>query len=69
MAIVSDELLNRIYNVLQDYGNVCTYRGERTGGVLAGCPRGHAPLPEELAQPAISVLRDLEAEVRPQMGG
>lgn len=38
-----------VWNALQDMSNEQTYRGERTGGVLAGCTRAPDPTPRELA--------------------
>ena len=64
MAQISDDLLHRIHDVLQGYANPCSYEPERTGGVLAGCPRGDAPNPHALAAPAATLLRDLESAMR-----
>ena len=49
-----------IFNTLQDYANVCSYRGERTGGVLKGCPRGPKPTADKLVRPAQFALKRLE---------
>ena len=45
-------LLEQAYQILDGYGNLDTYRAERTGGVLAGCPRGEVPTPDKLVMPA-----------------
>jgi hypothetical protein len=46
------DLLDQAYQILDGYGNLDTYRAERTGGVLAGCPRGEVPTPDKLIMPA-----------------
>lgn len=61
---ISEQTMNIIFNTLQAYGNRCTYEGERIGGVLAGCPRGPVPTPDELVRPAITAMRHLEKEIR-----
>lgn len=48
IVLVSVELLDFIDRTLAYYGNLTTYQGERTGGVLAGCPRGPDPTPDQL---------------------
>ena len=62
------ELAEAIYQTLQYYGNVCTYQGERTGGVLAGCPRGPAPTPDHLVREAQTVLNRWKAAIARQEG-
>jgi hypothetical protein len=57
--IVPDELMRMVWNVIDYYANSHTYRGERTGGVLQGCPRKPNPTPEELTHEARVVLRHL----------
>lgn len=63
---ISFELAQTIYDTLQYYGNVCTYQGERIGGILKGCPRAPTPKPDDLVFEALVVLKKFEAEVRPQ---
>ena len=60
---ISEETMTIIYNTLRSYGNMHTYQGERTGGVLAGCPRGPKPSAKELIVYANIALRRLEKEL------
>lgn len=60
---MSEPLINKIYNVLSFYANERSYEGERTGGVLKGCPRGPAPTPKQLVWSARWTLREIEREV------
>lgn len=54
--MTNTELLRRIYNTLDFYANETSYVGERTGGVLAGCPRKPDPKPHELVEHARRTL-------------
>ena len=63
MIEVPQELLHRVYNVLAYYANEASYEAPRTGGVVAGCPRGPKPTPQDLVWSARWVLRDLEHQV------
>lgn len=56
-------LMDTIYKTLQWYSNRCSYIGERTGGVVAGCPRGPAPTPDELVRYAQQALDRINVEV------
>lgn len=60
---ISKDLMNVIYNTLKLYGNQCSYEGERTGGVAAGCPRAPAPMPHELIRWANYALVRIDREV------
>lgn len=61
-VLVPRDLAGRIYDGLENYyGNVCTYRGERTGGVLAGCPRAPDPTPDQLVVEARALAKQLKA--------
>jgi hypothetical protein len=60
---VSDKLMNRIYNTLMGYANQSTYEAPRTGGVLAGCPRGPKPTPENLTMAARWLLREIDRDL------
>jgi hypothetical protein len=60
---IPEPLMRRLYNVLKHYANETSYRGERTGGVVAGCPRGPAPTPDQLVWSARWMLRALEHDV------
>lgn len=60
---VPREMMNRIYNVLRAYANTYTYLPQRTGGVLAGCPRSPTPTPDQLAIHAKWMLRDIDANL------
>ena len=46
---LSENAANIVWNALQDASNEYTYRGDRIGGVLAGCPRAPDPTPQEIA--------------------
>lgn len=61
MAEIPLDILERTYRVLQYYSNETTYQGQRTGGVLQGCPRGPAPTPTELTFEASIMLKTLKA--------
>lgn len=61
---VSDDLMERIYAVLQFYASEHSYRGERIGGVLKGCPRGPAPTPQEMTFDARMILKQIEKELQ-----
>lgn len=57
--VVPHVVMDTIYETLKFYANLCSYEGERTGGVLAGCPRGPAPTPQQLipwAQRAMAMI-------------
>jgi len=60
---VPERLMDLIYETLKWYGNECSYQGERTGGVLKGCPRGSAPTPERLTLYARQALKRIDKEV------
>lgn len=51
-----DEAWNLAIRTLEALSMPSTYKGERTGGVLAGCPRTRPPTPEELAARVLIVL-------------
>lgn len=56
-------LMDQIYETLKWYANLCSYQGERTGGVLKGCPRGPAPTPDKLVRYAQQALDRINKEV------
>jgi hypothetical protein len=56
-------VMDAIYETLKFYANLCSYDGERTGGVLAGCPRGPKPTPEQLIAHAQEALRLIDRDV------
>lgn len=60
---VSEAMMNRIYNTLSQYANETTYLPPRIGGVVAGCPRGPAPTPIELAMSARFMLREINRDL------
>ncbi len=62
---ITEQTMHAIYNVLQNYANLDTYHGERTGGILQGCPRAPDPTPDELTIAPRQVLAMLEKEIRP----
>ena len=62
---VPDDLMERIYATLLYYGSLHTYRGERTGGVLQGCPRGPKPTEEQLVFEAREMVRQIDAALKP----
>ena len=43
------EAFHMALRALDELSVPSAYEGERTGGVLEGCPRGPAPTPEQLA--------------------
>lgn len=49
MIPISEEAWNLAMRTLEALSVPSAYEGERTGGVLRGCPREPAPTPEELA--------------------
>lgn len=55
------EFFNYLFSVLDYYSNRFTYEGERTGGVLQGCPRGPAPTPDQLTHEAEKAKERLRA--------
>jgi hypothetical protein len=57
--VVPYELMRRLWATIDHYGNEFTYRGERTGGVLQGCPRGPDPTPEQLTVEAAQMMKQL----------
>jgi hypothetical protein len=64
MVLVPRDVLERAYDTMENYyGNLCTYRGERTGGVLAGCPRAPDPTPEQLVTEARAMAAQLKSAV------
>lgn len=54
--ILSESVANMIFNALSYYADDTSYDAPRIGGVLAGCPRGEAPHPEELSANARMAL-------------
>lgn len=57
--VVPHVVMDTVYETLKFYANQCSYEGERTGGVLAGCPRGPTPTPQQLipwAQRALAMI-------------
>lgn len=60
---VTFEVMDEIYETLKFYANLCSYQGERIGGVLAGCPRGPEPTPDQLVIHAQTTLQRIDAEV------
>lgn len=60
---VPHALMDEIYETLKFYANRCSYQGERTGGVLAGCPRGPEPTTEQLIVHAQNTLLKIDREV------
>jgi hypothetical protein len=68
-------LWEQAYTVLQFYANEASYRGARTGGVLAGCPREPAPTAADMTEQARMLLAqidraqpaDIEAQVQEVM--
>jgi hypothetical protein len=68
---VPADVMNVIYNTLQYFGNETSYRGQRTGGVLQGCPRGPAPTPAEMSVHARLALKMIDLKVlgRESAGG
>ena len=63
---ISRELAKKLERVLGCYSMQGNYMAPRTGGVLAGCPRGAPPTPMALAMPVKSVYDDFLKEVAPQ---
>lgn len=61
--VIPAPIMNRLYNVLSHYANVTSYQAPRIGGVVAGCPRGETPTPDELVWSARWMLREIEREV------
>jgi hypothetical protein len=59
-----EDLLHVIYNTLMYYANAMNYRGQRTGGVLQGCPRAPDPTPDQMAVHARIVLRMINHELQ-----
>lgn len=58
---ISLELLDTVYRTLNYYASVTTYQAPRIGGVLAGCPRGEKPTPDQLTREAREVIEMLDA--------
>lgn len=56
-------LMDTIYRTLQWYANRTSYQGERTGGVLQGCPRGPAPTSDKLVRYAEQAIERIDKEV------
>lgn len=56
VRLVPKTLLIEIEGTLLYYANECTYQGQRTGGVLKGCPRGPKPMSNELVRYARKTL-------------
>jgi hypothetical protein len=65
---VPREIMDDIYETLKFYANECSYQGERTGGVLAGCPRAPAPTPEDLTLYARLSLAKIDRHVLGRAG-
>jgi hypothetical protein len=60
---VPKDLMNIIYRTLRYYANEASYRGERTGGILQGCPRAPDPTPRELIQWANYAVKRIDREI------
>lgn len=60
---VPHAVMDEIYETLKFYANLCNYQGERTGGVLAGCPRGPTPTPDDLIAHAQKALKMIDRSV------
>lgn len=65
---VPHAIMDSIYETLKFYANLCSYQGERTGGVLAGCPRGPTPTPDDLIVHAQTVLQMIDRNVLGRAG-
>ena len=63
---ISRKLAKELERVLGNYSMQGTYMAPRTGGVLAGCPRGSPPTPIALAMPIKHVYDEFLKEVSPQ---
>ncbi len=63
MVIMSKRLMEIMWTALEAYSNESYYYAPRTGGVLAGCPRGPEPDPKELTEWATYALREFRKEV------
>ena len=61
---VPSDLMERIYATLNYYANLTIYEGARVGGVLAGCPRGPKPTPEELTFEAAQMLKQVDTALK-----
>jgi hypothetical protein len=57
---VPADLMRRVWNTLDIYANPTNYRGERTGGILAGCPRAPDPTPDEMSRRAYGTLKEMQ---------
>jgi Tfp pilus assembly protein FimV len=60
---ISADALHRIWNTLSYYASTTIYDGERTGGVLAGCPRTAPPTRDEITEPAKWAMHDLQKAI------
>lgn len=56
---VPADLMRRVWNTIDLYANSENYRGERTGGVLQGCPRKPDPTHYEMSLHAYETLQEM----------
>ncbi len=61
--LVPQSMMEQVYRALSDYANPATYRPQRTGGVLQGCPRGPEPTPQQLTLGAELLLRQINRDL------
>jgi hypothetical protein len=64
-----DDLVRRLLRHLEAWGMESSYHGQRTGGVLAGCPRGPAPAPGRMAAIHRIMARELRDAMNTADGG
>jgi hypothetical protein len=60
---VPNVVMDTIYETLKFYANLCSYEPERLGGVLAGCPRGPEPTPDQMVIHAQRALMMIDRDV------
>src|SRR5690242_11470563 len=61
LSVADGDLADYLWRVLDYYANPYSYIGERTGGILQGCPRGPNPTSQEMTHEAEIAKRRLKA--------